>query len=74
MGQEDSGMPQFTQILAGCTDGPCPKIAATTDPAMLGVQGYQPTPQELAAMGLPEGETVIWVPRAVLDEYAASLR
>ena len=46
----------------------------TTKPGTLGVQGYKPTAEELAAMGIPDGENVVWVPRALLDEYAASLR
>ena len=66
-------MLQRTQVLAGCTDGPCPRVDATTDPGTLAIQGYRPSPEELAAMGLPEGETVVWVPQALLDEYVASL-
>ena len=62
-----------TQVLAGCTDGPCPRVDATTDPARLAIQGYKPSPEELAAMGLPEGETVVLVPPGLLAEYAASL-
>ena len=67
-------MIESTRIAAGCTDGPCPKVHETTKPGTLGVQGYKPTAEELAAMGVPDGENVVWVPRALLDEYAASLR
>ena len=63
-------MLQRTQKMAGsCSDGPRPAIHERTEPPTLAVQGYVPSPEELAAMGLPEGETVVLVPRSLLDEY-----
>lgn len=65
------GMLQRTQKVAGsCNDGPCPAIHETNRPPTLAVQGYIPTAEELAAMGLPEGESVVLVPRSLLDDYA----
>lgn len=31
-----------TQVLAGCTDGPCPRVDATTEPGLMAVQGARP--------------------------------
>jgi hypothetical protein len=65
-------MIQRTKKLAGsCDNGPCPAIHETTHPdGLLAVQGYIPSAAELAAMGLPEGETVVLVDRATLDGWA----
>lgn len=59
-------------ISSDCSDGTCPRIDETNQPGMLAVQGYRPSPAELAAMGLDEGETVVLVTRATLDGYIAS--
>lgn len=60
-----------TQKLAGnCGNGPCPAIHETSQPPTLAVQGYVPSREELAEMGLPAGETVVLVPRDLLDQYA----
>ena len=58
------------KIAGSCNDGPCPAIHETTQPPTMAVQGFVPSPDELAAMGLPAGETVVLVPRGLLDEYA----
>src|SRR6266700_2952733 len=42
MGQEEASMLQRTQVLAGCTDGPCPRVDATTEPGLMAVQGTKP--------------------------------
>ena len=67
-------MLHLVRVLAGCTDGPCPRVIETTDNDLLAVQGRRPSPEELAAMGCPDHETVVLVPRTLLAEYAASLR
>lgn len=67
-------MLQRTRKVGGCNDGTCPRVDETTDPGVLAVQGYRPTAEELAAMGVPEGEDVVLVPRTLLDGYAASRR
>lgn len=60
-------MLQRTRKIAGdCSDGTCPRVDETTDPALLAVQGYRPTAAELAAMGVPDGEGVVLVPRSLL--------
>lgn len=58
------------KVAGSCSDGPCPAIHETNGP-MLAVQGYTPTQEELAAMGLPEGETVVLVDRGTLDGWPA---
>jgi hypothetical protein len=64
-------MIQRTTKLAGsCDNGPCPAIHETNHPdGFLAVQGYTLSAEELAAMGLPEGETVVLVDRPTLDGY-----
>lgn len=64
-------MLERTNLIAGnCDDGACPAIHETTSPDLVAVQGYQPSPAELAAMGVPLGEGVVLVPRALLDGLA----
>ena len=63
-------MPRLTEkIVISCDNGPCPTIWKTANPAMGGVQGFKATPEELAEMGLPENETVVFVPWDLLDRY-----
>jgi hypothetical protein len=63
-------MIERTRKIAGsCDNGPCPDIRETNSP-WIAVRGYIPTPEELAAMGLPEGETVVFVDRATMDGWA----
>jgi len=72
MVQEVVSMLQRTRKVAGgCDDGPCPAIHETNQPPTIAVQGYIPTPEEVAAMDLPAGEAVILVPRSLLEDYAA---
>ena len=61
-----------TRKIAGCDDGTCPRVDETSQPGMIAVQGYAPSPAELAAMGVPDGETVVLVPRAIMDGWAAA--
>jgi hypothetical protein len=69
--RKDTTMLQRTEKIAGsCSSGPCPAIHETNKPDTMAVQGYVPAPEELAAMGLPAGETVVVVPRGLLDQYA----
>jgi hypothetical protein len=63
-------MIERTSKLAGsCDNGPCPAIHETNSD-WIAVQGYIPSPQELVAMGLPAGETVVLVDRATMDGWA----
>ena len=59
------------KIVISCDNGPCPTLHKTTDPQMAGVQGFLPTAEELAEMGLPENEGVVLVPWSLLDRYTA---
>jgi hypothetical protein len=60
------------KIAGSCDDGPCPAIHETTHPeGLLAVQGYTLSPAELAAMGLPAGETVVLVDPATLDGWTS---
>jgi len=55
--------------IGGCDDGTCPTVYAT-DRGTLVVQGGVVTdPDALAAMDLPEHETAVEVPAALLDSY-----
>ena len=31
-----------TRVVAGCTDGPCPRVDTTTEPDLMAVQGTRP--------------------------------
>jgi hypothetical protein len=64
---------QFTRILiSSCDGGPCPGIIGTDDPEMFGVRGARLSEAEIAtAPGeTPSHETVILVPRWLLDRWA----
>ena len=64
---------EFThKIVSSCDSGPCPAIIGTTDPEVFGVQGIRLSEAEAAtAPGeVPGHETVILVPRWLLDRWA----
>lgn len=53
-----------------CKNGTCPTLWGTEDGGAFVVQGYVITdPERLAQLDLPEGETAVMVPAAVLREY-----
>ncbi|GAA2441643.1 hypothetical protein GCM10010388_33460 [Streptomyces mauvecolor] len=53
-----------------CRNGTCPTLWGTKDAKEYGVQGYVITdPERLAQLDLPERETAVVVPAAVLEEY-----
>ncbi|MFJ1545878.1 hypothetical protein [Streptomyces sp. NPDC088246] len=53
-----------------CKNGTCPTLWATEDEKNYIVQGYAITdPERLAQLALPEGETAVMVPVAMLEEY-----
>ena len=53
-----------------CKNGQCPTLWGTNDDKDYVVQGYVITDRErLAQLDLPEGETAVMVPAAVLEEY-----
>lgn len=53
-----------------CKNGQCPTLWGTDDDKDYVVQGYVITDRErLAQLDLPEGETAVVVPAAVLEEY-----
>jgi hypothetical protein len=56
-----------------CKNGTCPTLWGTDDSKV--VQGYVITdPERLAQLDLPEGETAVMVPAAVLEEYFSARR
>lgn len=58
-----------------CKNGTCPTLWATEDAQHYVVQGYMVTaPERLAQLNLPEGETAVMVPAAVLEEYFGARR
>ncbi|GHA20985.1 hypothetical protein GCM10010329_50530 [Streptomyces spiroverticillatus] len=55
-----------------CKNGTCPTLFVTEDEKNYVVQGYVITdPERLAQLQLPEGESAVLIPRAVLEEYFA---
>jgi hypothetical protein len=65
------------KLAGSCDNGPCPAIHDTEHDesdrwpdGLVAVQGYIQSAEELAAMGLPEGETVVLVDRPTLDGWA----
>ena len=64
---------RFTKI-NGCDDGTCPAIYETDTPDIMGVQGARPRWRDLLRVRRGRRETVVLVPRSLLDEYAASRR
>ncbi|MFG2180531.1 hypothetical protein ACGFLS_17625 [Streptomyces abikoensis] len=58
-----------------CKNGTCPTLWATEDAGSYVVQGYVVTdPERLAQLDLPEGESAVLVPAAVLEEYFRAQR
>jgi len=58
-----------------CKNGSCPALWAKSQNGGYVVQGYAVTdPAELAQLDLPEGETAVHVPAAVLEEYFRAQR
>ncbi|MGC5401550.1 hypothetical protein ACPXCP_38165 [Streptomyces sp. DT20] len=58
-----------------CRNGTCPTLWGTEDTKDYVVQGYAITdPERLAQLDLPEGETAVVVPAAVLEEYFRAQR
>ncbi|PYC77645.1 hypothetical protein C7C46_18390 [Streptomyces tateyamensis] len=61
---------KLTQLDSECEVGPCPTIYAT-DTDELVVQGFRiDDPEALAAMQLPENETAVRIPVALLRRVA----
>lgn len=58
-----------------CKNGTCPTLWATEDSASYVVQGYVITdPGRLVQLDLPEGETAVMIPAAVLEGYFSARR
>ncbi|MFF2525558.1 hypothetical protein [Streptomyces liangshanensis] len=58
-----------------CENGTCPTLWATEDGKSYVVQGYVETdPERLAQLDLPEGESAVIVPAAVLEEFFRARR
>ncbi|GAA1393171.1 hypothetical protein GCM10009639_25900 [Kitasatospora putterlickiae] len=58
-----------------CKNGTCPTLWGTDDETTLLVQGYVVTdPEQLAQIGLPEGEAVVRVPVDMLEDYFRARR
>ncbi|MFE3945014.1 hypothetical protein ACFXPV_24640 [Streptomyces sp. NPDC059118] len=53
-----------------CKNGACPTLWATEDEQNYIVQGYVVAdPERLAQLALPEGETAVMIPAAMLEEH-----
>lgn len=67
---------RLTRKLGGCKDSTCPAIYETDDPAMVAVQGSRLTDAAaLSDLGtVPDHETVVLIPRHILDETQAAHR
>jgi len=63
---------RITRKNGGCSDGTCPAIYDTDDPAVVAVQGAILTDAPaLADVGeVPGHETVVLIPRSLFDSYA----
>jgi hypothetical protein len=63
---------RITRKYGGCSDGTCPAIYDTDDPAMLAIQG--PALSDVLALAdigdVPSHERVILFPRSLLEGYA----
>ncbi|MEU7635444.1 hypothetical protein [Streptomyces sp. NPDC039016] len=58
-----------------CKNGTCPTLWAKTTTDDYVVQGYVISdPEELAQLDLPEGETAVQIPAAVLEGYFRAQR
>ncbi|WP_274915155.1 hypothetical protein [Streptomyces sp. WZ-12] len=58
-----------------CKNGTCPTLWAKTTTNDYVVQGYAISdPEELAQLDLPEGETAVRIPAAVLEGYFRAQR
>lgn len=58
-----------------CKNGTCPTLWGTDDGKDYVAQGYVITvPERLAQLDLPEGETAVMVPAAVLEEFFRAQR
>ncbi|MEW1611350.1 MULTISPECIES: hypothetical protein [unclassified Streptomyces] len=60
---------------AECKNGTCPTLWGTEDGKDFVVQGYiESDPERLAQLDLPEGESAVIVPAAVLEEFFRAQR
>ncbi|MFJ2175544.1 MULTISPECIES: hypothetical protein [unclassified Streptomyces] len=58
-----------------CKNGSCPTLWGTEGERSYVVQGHVVTdPEQLAQLDLPEGETAVLVPAAMLEEYFRAQR
>lgn len=58
------------RVLAGCKDGPCPKIIEVAPGGGFLVQG----PKDSTLEGVPSHEGVVQIPREVMMEAVAALQ
>ncbi|WP_411082051.1 hypothetical protein [Streptomyces sp. cmx-18-6] len=74
----DEWGPRVLRKLSGdqdCKNGTCPTLWVTEDGTYYVVQGFVITdPERLAQLALPEGETAVVIPAAVLEEYFRAQR
>ena len=63
---------RITKKHGDCSDGTCPALYDTDDPALIAVQGTMLTdPQALADIGqVPGHEGVVLLPRSLFERYA----
>jgi hypothetical protein len=71
-------MPRITKKIVGedCEDRTCPALWATDDPELTGVQGALPAGDDLGAAAgkVPAHEGILFVPTALLRDWASGLR
>ena len=66
------GAVKLTKVGDGCEDGTCPAVWAIDDSGDVIVQGYKVADAEaLATMALPETETAVRIPLALLRKVAS---
>jgi hypothetical protein len=58
--------------VGGCPGNSCPQTFGTEDGDIL-VQGYKLDAETAANFDLPEGETMVRIPRSLIEETAAKL-
>ena len=62
---------KLTELASSCEEGPCPTVWAIEDSGDIIVQGFKVGDAEaLVAMALPETETAVRIPMALLREVA----
>lgn len=69
-------MPQITRkITPGCEDKNCPAVWETDEAGLVAIQGTRmPASQRADATGIPGDEDIVFVPAAMLRDWASGQR